>query len=71
MGEEMRALRSTNRLLQNSHGDIRYSIGNGVSNQRSSTHDPWTRTMTWGLPEGVGYAGWRGAKGKIRTTVIA
>ena len=29
MGEEVRELRSTNRQLQNSHGDVKYSIGNG------------------------------------------
>ena len=31
MGEEVKGLRSTNRQLQNSHGDIKYSIGNGVA----------------------------------------
>ena len=35
-------------------------------------HDPWARTMVWGLPEGVGVAEWRGANGgKNGTTVIA
>ena len=34
-------------------------------------HDPWTRTMVRGLPEGVEGAGWSGDKGgKIRTTII-
>ena len=33
MGEEMRGLRSTNRLLHNSHRDVKYSIGNGVSEE--------------------------------------
>ena len=33
MGEEVRALRSTNRQLQNSHGDVKYSIGNGVAKE--------------------------------------
>ena len=27
--------------------------------------------MVWGLSEGVGVAGWRGRRGKNRTTVIA
>ena len=27
-------------------------------------HDPWTWTMVWGLPEGVGDAGWKGTKGE-------
>ena len=40
MGEEMRGLRSTNRQLQNSHGDLKYSIGNGVA--KEPMHDPWT-----------------------------
>ena len=29
----MRGLRSTNRWLQNSHGDVKYSIGNGVTKE--------------------------------------
>ena len=33
MGEEVRGLRSTNWLLQNSHGDVQYSIRNGVANE--------------------------------------
>ena len=28
LGEKVKGLRSTNWLLQNSHGDVRYSIGN-------------------------------------------
>ena len=34
------------------------------SSQRTNTHDQGTRTMMWGLPEGVGGAGWRGANWK-------
>ena len=33
MGEEVRGLRSTNRQLQNSHVDVKYSIGNGVAEE--------------------------------------
>ena len=33
MGEEVRGLRSTNWSLQNSHGDVQYSIRNGVANE--------------------------------------
>ena len=55
MGEEVRALRSTNRQLQNSHGDVQYNIGNAVAKEH--THDLRTRTMVWGLPEGVGVLG--------------
>ena len=62
MGDEVRGLRSTNKQLQNSHGDIKYSIGNGVA--KEPIHDPWTWTMVWGLPEGVGDAGWKGTKGE-------
>ena len=32
IGEGMRVLRSTNQQLQNSHGDVKYSIGNTVNN---------------------------------------
>ena len=32
MGEEVRASRSTNWELQNSHGDVKYSIGHIVTN---------------------------------------
>ena len=31
-GEEMRGLRSANRKLQNSHEDVKYSIGGAVAN---------------------------------------
>ena len=33
MGEEVRGLSSTNRQLQNSHGDVTYSVGNGVAKE--------------------------------------
>ena len=33
MGEEVRGLRSTNRELQNHHGDVKYSIGNGIAKE--------------------------------------
>ena len=62
MGEELRGLRSTNRQLQNSRRGVTY---NRVwSSQRSYARDPGTSTMVWGLPEGVGGALWRGAKGE-------
>ena len=31
MGEEVRGLRSTNRKFQDSHRDVKYSVGNGVA----------------------------------------
>ena len=64
MGEEVRGLGSTNRWLQNSHGAVKYSVGKGVAKERIFMHDPCTRTMVQGWPEGVGGAGWRGKKGK-------
>ena len=33
MGEEVRGLRSTNRQLQNCHGDVNCSIGNGIAKE--------------------------------------
>ena len=67
MGEEVRRLRSTNRQLQNNHGDVKYSIGNGAAKELLQ------RNMNNGgrLPEG-GRCWAEGAKGrKIRTTVRA
>ena len=33
MGEEVRGVRSTNWWLWNSHGDVKYSIGNNVAKE--------------------------------------
>ena len=33
MGEDVRRLRSTNMQVKNSHGDVKYSIGNGVAKE--------------------------------------
>ena len=38
--------------------------------RRTYMHSPWTRTMVWGLPKGVGGT-WESKWGKIRTAVIA
>ena len=38
MGEEVRGFRSTNRQLQNGHGNVKYSVGNGAA--KEATHDP-------------------------------
>ena len=54
MGEEISGLRSTNTYLQNSHRDVQYRKW---SSQKTYLCDPWTLTMVWGLPEGVGGAG--------------
>ena len=70
MGEEARALRSASRYLHNSHGDIKYSIGNGVAKELISMthgHDQWCGVCLreWGvLVEGL-------QREKIGTTVIA
>ena len=48
-------------VVTNSCGDIKHSLGNGVAKELI----PWT--MVNGLPEGVGWALWRGAnRGKTR-----
>ena len=41
MGEEVRGFRNSNRYLQNSYGDVKYSIGDGVA-KKTYVHDPWT-----------------------------
>ena len=33
MGEEVKGLRSTNRQLQNRHGDVKYGTGNGAAEE--------------------------------------
>ena len=56
MGEEVRGLRSTNRQLRNSHGDVKYSIANGVAKElirMTRGHKQWWRE----LPEAVGCPG--------------
>ena len=39
--------------------------------QRIQTHDPWTWTTVWGLPEGVGGLDGEGKRRTIGTTIIA
>ena len=42
MNEEVRGLRGTNRQLQNSHGHVKYSIGNGVTKELvGMTYEQW------------------------------
>ena len=44
MDEEVRGLRSTNRWLQNSHKDVKYSIGNGAAKElihMTHGHEQW------------------------------
>ena len=52
MGEGVRGLRSTNRQLQNSHRDVKYSIGNGVAKEFiCMTHGQWWGNCLreWGM----------------------
>ena len=66
----MRGLRSTNRQSQNSHGDVKYSIGNGVATEPICvTHG---HEQLWGdcLRES-GALGRGGQGGEVGTTVIA
>ena len=70
MGEEVRGLRSTNRQLQNSHGDIKYCPGNGVAKElirMTHGHEQWCGDCLreWGM------LGRGEQRGKIGTTVIA
>ena len=44
MGEEVRGLKSINYKLQNSHGGVKYSIGNGVAKEHirmTHGHEHW------------------------------
>ena len=44
MGKEVRGLRSRNRWLQNTHGDVKYSIGSGVATELihiTHGHEQW------------------------------
>ena len=63
MGEEVRGLRSTSRELQNSQGDVKYSVGNGGAKElirRIHGHE-----QRWGdcLSEWIVLGG-RGQRGK-------
>ena len=62
MSEEAKELIITNRQLQNSHGDVKYSIGNGAAKElkrMTHGHEQWCGDCLreWG-------AGWRGTKGE-------
>ena len=70
MDEEMRGLRSTNRQLQNSHGDVNYNIGNGVAKElihMTHGHEQWYRDC----PREWACCVEKGQWGKIGTVVIA
>ena len=63
MGEEVMGLRSTNRELQNSHGDVKSSTGNGAAKELICMTDG--HEQRWGncLRE-WGMLGGRGKKGE-------
>ena len=47
MSEEVKGMRITNRQLQNSHGDVKYSVGNGAAEEFISMthgHEQWWGT---------------------------
>ena len=70
IGEEVRGLKSTNRQLQNSHVDGKYSIRNGVAKElihMTCGHDQWCRDCLRDWE----WLGGGGKEGKIGTTVIA
>ena len=70
MGEDVRGVRSTNRYLQNSRGDVKSSTGNGVAKELiCMTHgqEQWCGNC---LREG-GFWVEGGNGGEIGTTVIA
>ena len=63
MGEEVRGLRSTNRQLQNSHGDVKDSVQNGVAKELiCMTHGH--EKMVGELPDGMRGSRWRQAEGE-------
>ena len=69
MGEKVKGLRSTNYQSQNSHGNVKYSIGKGGAKELTCIthgHEQWCGDCLkeWGV---AGYMG----KGENGTTVIA
>ena len=62
MAEEVRGLRRTNRQLQNSHGDVKYSIGNGVT--KELIHMTMDKNNGGGIAKEVGGLGREGQKRK-------
>ena len=69
LGGQVKIL-STNWLLQNSHGEVKYSIGNGVAKElicMTHGHEQWLG-IVWGSG-GCWMEG--GNEKKIGTTVIA
>ena len=62
MGEEVMGLRSTNRELQNSHGDVKSSTGSGAAKElicMTDGHEQWWGNCLreWGMLGGGGQKG--------------
>ena len=64
MGEEVRGVRSTNWSLQNSHGDVNYSIESGGAKEFIHITHGHVQSCANCLRE-QGGAGWREAKREI------
>ena len=71
MDEGLRGVRSTNWQSQNSQGDVKCSVENGVVKELTQMTNGLEQSARDYLPEGVEGAGWRGKGGKIGTTVTA
>ena len=68
MSKKVGGLRSKNRWLQNSRGDVKCSIGNGVAKELihlTHGHEPWCGDClrAWGL------LGAEGQEGKISSII--
>ena len=66
----MRGLRSTNRELQNHHGDVKYSIGNGIAKEliyMTHAYEQWFGDcLREGGGEGdIGGANWDNCNGIV------
>ena len=62
MDEEVRRLRSANRHLQNSNGDVKHSVGKRVAKELLRMTNGYKQN--YGDCEGIWGAEWRGATGK-------
>ena len=69
--KEVNGLRSTNWLLQNSHGDVKYSIGNIIAKECMCLTHGEGQLCREGLRKWVRVWVNGDQRGKIGTTVIA
>ena len=61
-GKEVRELRSNKQAVKNSHGDVKYSIGNGVT--KELIHMTMDKNNGGGIAKEVGGLGREGQKRK-------